>query len=80
MSERKRPVSPVKPKSLELLFLYACPYCGGETPSLSPTEPTMLQCPACKQNFPIVPVDDKTVRFIKIMLAGGKAAVDPNFL
>ena len=47
MSERKRPVSPVKPKGLELLFLYACPYCSTDAPALSPTEPcaSSKSCP-----------------------------------
>jgi len=26
-----------------------------------------------------VPVDERTVQYIKLMLAGGRAAVDPDF-
>jgi hypothetical protein len=40
----------------------------------------MAQCDACRKNFPIVPVDERALRYYKIMLAGGKAAIDPDFL
>jgi hypothetical protein len=40
----------------------------------------MAQCDACRNSFPIVPVDDRALRYFKIILAGGKAAIDPDFL
>jgi hypothetical protein len=40
----------------------------------------MAQCDACGRAFPIVPVEESSVRFMKIMLANGRAAVDPDFL
>ena len=40
----------------------------------------MMTCDVCRQKFPIVPVDASTVQFIKLMLADGPAAVDPDFL
>jgi hypothetical protein len=80
MSEPKRPVSPVKPDRLEVIYIYSCPYCERDVPQLAPFQPAMAQCDACGRSFPIVPVEESSVRFMKIMLAGGKAAVDSDFL
>lgn len=80
MSESAKPQPPVKPTGLELIYFYACPYCERQVPLLSPTQPTMAQCDACRKHFPIVPVDERSVTFIKIMLAQGKAGIDPDFL
>lgn len=76
----EKPQTPVKPTGFELVFYYTCPQCRSQTPAASPTQPAMLQCESCKNLFPIVPVDEKTVRFLRIMLADGKAAIDPDFL
>ncbi len=80
MSLKKRPLTPVKPSGVELIYFYACPFCSRETPVVAPTKPTMAQCDACRQRFPIVPVDERTVNYIKIMLANGHAAIDPDFV
>lgn len=80
MAENNKPVTPVKPSGLELIYLYTCPFCGREVPIIAPTTPAMAKCDACRRGFPIVPVDDRSVRFIKIMQAGGKAGIDPDFL
>jgi len=80
MGEKKKPLLPVKPSGLELVYLYGCPFCDRQVPIISPTQPAMAQCDACKGHFPIVPVDDKTVQFMKIMLANGPAGIDPDFL
>ncbi len=77
---RNRPPEPVKPMGMELVFFYSCPYCNRELPLAAPTSPTMMTCDVCRQKFPIVPVDASTVQFIKLMLADGPAAVDPDFL
>ena len=39
----------------------------------------MAQCDACGRPFPIVPVDERSVQYIKLMLNNGRAAVDPDF-
>lgn len=75
-----RPVSPVKPSNMELVFFYDCPYCGKGQPVIAPLQPTMLSCDMCRQNFPIVPVDERTVHFLRIMLHNGPAAVDSDYL
>ena len=75
-----RPATPVKPLGMELVFFYACPSCRFEHPLVAPTRPTMVACERCKQNFPIVPVDLHSVQFVKLMLADGQAAIDPDFL
>jgi hypothetical protein len=78
--ESKKPLAPVKPVGLEMIYLYPCPFCEREVPLIAPTRPAMAQCDSCRKNFPIVPVDEHTVRYVKIMLAGGRASVDPDFL
>ena len=76
----KRPVAPVKPSGMELVFIYGCPYCNREQPLAAPLHPTMITCDFCRQQFPIVPVDDFSVQFVKLMLANGLAAIDPDFM
>ncbi len=80
MSKNNIPVAPVAPTGLEILFIYKCPHCGRKMPLISPTQPTMTQCDSCSLPFPLVPVDERTVHYIKLMLAQGRAAVDPDFI
>lgn len=80
MRSSSRPIHPVAPDSLELLFIYSCPHCGQRIPVSAPTQPAMLPCPACHKSFPIVPVDERGLRFIRLMTNNGRAAVDPDFL
>ena len=75
-----RPVAPVKPMGMELVFFYSCPFCRRELPLVAPAQPTMITCEMCRQSFPIVPVDEYTVQFVKLMLADGPAAIDSDFL
>ena len=75
----QRPVAPVPPTGMELIFMYRCPHCGRKAALIAPTQPVMVQCDACQMPFPLVPVDERTVQYIKLMLAGGKAAADPDF-
>lgn len=79
MAEKGRPQQPVPPDGMEILFFYQCPRCGRHVPLVSPTQPAMAQCDACGKPFPIVPVDERSLHYVRIMLAGGKAAVDPDF-
>lgn len=80
MSGSQRPVTPVPPSGMELIFLYRCPHCGRKTALIAPTRPAMAQCDACNMPFPLVPVDERSIQFIRLMLADGKAAVDPDFM
>ncbi len=80
MSESRKPLAPVRPAGMEIIFMYPCPFCGREVPLIAPTQPSMVQCDACRKGFPIVPVDEKHIRFYKAMLANGNAAVDPDFI
>jgi len=75
----QRPVSPVAPTGMEILFMYICPHCGRKAALIAPTQPAMVSCDACQAPFPIVPVDERTVQYIRLMLAGGHAATDPDF-
>lgn len=75
-----RPIAPVAPDGMEILFFYKCPRCSKHVAVASPTEPRMLICDGCRMSFPIIPVDEQGLHYIRIMLAGGKAAADPDFL
>ena len=79
MNGNQRPPQPILPESMELVFYYRCPACGYRNPLISPTQPTMTRCGACGQPFPVIPVDERSVHYVKIMLANGRAAVDPDF-
>lgn len=80
--ERKsaRPLAPVPPDGMELLFYYRCPRCGRHMGVSSPTEPRMIRCENCHLDFPIIPVDDHTIQYLHIMLEHGRATADPDFL
>ena len=79
MEKNMRLQEPVKPDGMELIFLYGCPHCGRRVPLLAATTPAMAQCDSCTKHFPIVPVDEHTVRYLKLMLDNGRAAIDPDF-
>ena len=79
MSLSSRPVQPVPPESMELVFFYRCPGCGRRNPLIAPTQPSMTRCESCGEPFPVMPVDERTVHYVKIMLANGRAAVDPEY-
>lgn len=81
MSEKNvRPLAPVPPDGMDLLIFYKCPHCGKHVGVSAPTEPRMVTCEGCRMAFPIIPVDEHSVHYIRIMLAGGKAAADPDFM
>lgn len=76
----KRPIEPAKPLAFELVVYYACPYCLNHCPVLSPTQPTMAMCTDCHKQFPIVPIDESSMQFLRVIWANGPAAIDPDFL
>lgn len=76
----RRPIEPAKPEGVEIIFFYACPYCGRKNPLLATDKPSMARCDSCSKNFPVLPVDARSVRFVKLMFANGKAAIDPDFM
>mgnify|MGYP006286437097 CR=1 FL=1 len=75
-----KPLSPVKPVGMDLIYYYPCPYCKRKVPLLAPSQPAMGQCDVCRKQFPVVPVDERSLRFIKTMLYNGKAGVDPDYI
>ena len=79
MDNKMRLQEPVKPDGMELIFLYGGPHCGRRVPLLATTTPAMAQCDSCAKHFPIVPIDEHSLRFLKIMLDNGRAAIDPDF-
>lgn len=76
----RKPVTPVAPVGVEIVFLYECPYCSRRIPVLAPGSPVMVHCESCGKPFPILPVDGRSIDFIKLVFAGGPAAVDPDFV
>ncbi|WP_045212368.1 hypothetical protein [Desulfonatronovibrio magnus] len=79
MGERKF-VSPVRPVGMELVMFYPCPYCQRNVPLLAPTEPAMGDCDSCGRQFPVVPIDNTTTQYIKLILNNGQAAIDPEYV
>lgn len=75
-----RPLKPVAPSGMELIFFYTCPHCGRQLSMLAPTHPAMVRCDACAKNFPIMPVDARGIQFVRLILAEGRAALDPDFV
>ena len=75
-----KPISPVKPQGMEIIFIYPCPYCMREIPLVAPTSPAVVRCDVCMHTFPVIPVEEKTVSFIKIMLNNGNSAINVDFM
>ena len=80
MPMNARPLTPVPPDGMEILFFYPCPRCGAHKSLVSHTAPGMTACDRCGQKFPIIPIDEHTMQYLRIMLESGKAAADPDFL
>lgn len=80
MGKSVKPIEPVSPEGMEIVFFYPCPLCGRHVPRVNPIEATMAVCDGCGASFPIIPVDEFGLQFIRIMLHSGKAAVDSDFL
>ncbi|MDR1125254.1 MAG: hypothetical protein LBM64_04220 [Deltaproteobacteria bacterium] len=80
MSKSVKPVKPVKPVDIELVFVYACPFCKRELTMIAPTMAAMVQCDVCGKHFPVVPVEERTVSFIRLILNNGAAAVDIDYM
>lgn len=73
-------VTPVAPTGMDLVFTYRCPYCGKKNHLVSPLQPETVVCSTCTKSFPVLPVDDRSIHFIHIMLNSGRAAVDQDFV
>lgn len=75
-----KPIEPVKPVGMEIVFFYPCPACKKEIGLLSPTQPAMAQCEYCKEVFPIIPVNDRNIQYIRLMMNNGRSAIELDFL
>ena len=71
--------SPVLPAGVELVVMYPCSRCGRQVPLLAPIDPAMARCDACGHRFPVAPVDEKTIRFLKTITADGRTLVEPGY-
>ncbi len=76
----QKPLEPVKPEGMEIILYYPCPFCERRVPIIAPIEPIMVRCDACGRQFPVAPADDKSIRFIKVILDFGRAAISPDFI
>ena len=76
----QRPVKPVQPHGMEFLFFYRCPHCAHQVALISPLQPAIAQCDACGKTFPVVPVDVRSIQYVRLMFANGKAAADSDFI
>ncbi len=76
----KKPLEPVKPEGLEVLLYYPCPFCNRRVPTIAPLEATVIRCDSCNKQFPVVPADDKSIKFIKTILDMGRAAISPEYV
>lgn len=74
-----KPVQPVAPSGMELIFLYTCPYCHKDVGVVAPTQPTMARCDTCSKLFPILPVDERSVQYVRLMMGNGLSAMDSDF-
>ena len=75
MSLSSRPVQPVPPESMELVFFYRCPGCGRRNPLIAPTQPSMTRCESCGEPFPVMPVDERTRQPFGILHGGASLAL-----
>lgn len=80
MQERKKPLEPVRPRGVELIYFYPCPFCDRDVPLVAPVQAGRARCEACGQQFPILPVDERTQHFIKIITHMGRAGINPDFV
>lgn len=70
----------VYPGGMEIIFHYRCPHCTTNV-RVPPTDKSItITCPHCHGRFPIVPVDDATVKFIQVITLNGAAAAQQNYL
>lgn len=74
------PIEPVAPSGMEIIFVYKCPHCQNELGLAAPTEPAMVRCGYCQKTFPLLPVDERSVQYIRLMMGNGTAAVDIDYL
>jgi len=80
MSAKRNVILPVKPARMDVVYYYPCPHCGRELPLISPVQPVLAQCDNCRGKFPVVPVDERMSRFLKVINADGAAAIDQDYL
>ncbi|MBQ7738444.1 MAG: hypothetical protein IJT59_02155 [Desulfovibrionaceae bacterium] len=80
MKKSHEPIVPVAPEGMEIIFFYPCPACGRHVPRANPIEVTLAVCDNCGKSFPIIPVDEYSLQYIRIILANGRATADLDFM
>lgn len=79
MKKNTTEVTPVAPSGMEIIFLYKCPKCQKSIGLVAPTQPAMAQCEFCGTMFPVLPVDERGVQYVKLMMGNGLSAMDLDF-
>ncbi len=77
---QKKPLQPVKPIAMEIIYLYPCPFCNKKVAVSAPLQPSMIKCDGCFKPFPVVPADENSIKFIKLILDEGRAGIAPDFI
>ncbi len=77
---RKKIVQPVAPTSMQIVLNYVCPECEEDIPTIAPTTPVKMLCPLCNTEYPIIPADAMTLKYLTLMYANGAALVNADFL
>ncbi len=72
-------INPVAPSGMEIIFFYTCPQCKHPVGLVAPTHPAMAQCDFCHQMFPVLPVDERGVQYVKLMMGNGLSAMDLDY-
>ena len=80
MTSNRKYIAPVAPSDMTILFTYRCPVCGREYSVPEPTQPAQIRCMNCQAKFPVIPVDERTIDYIRLMLDNGRAAADADFV
>ncbi len=75
-----KPVKPVAPCGMELIFVYECPHCGQKNALIAPFNPSSVKCEQCRNVFPVLPVNERGVQYVKLMMGNGYSAVDLDYL
>lgn len=73
-------VKPVAPCGMEVIFLYECPHCGQKNALISPINPSSVKCEHCRNIFPVLPVNERSIQYVKLMMGNGYSAVDLDYL
>ncbi len=77
---KEKPIDPVKPVGMDIILYYPCPFCKNKVPIIAPVQPSLGYCDRCHREFPLVPADEKSINFLKLIFDDGRAIIDSTFI